>query len=559
MKHGRITGLALMMVGAGVTMTGAAVGGCKSSTGNPEGADGGAGLDGTFDIDGGADDGGGADVAANPEASARDGGPAAQDASIADASVVDASTIDAPMADGPVDASSLDAGGGDGNACPHTTCTPGAALPASCQTAPVCTLDPYCCNVAWDLTCINEQTGCSPLTDGGYVALGGTEQSVIQVGVGSNVMCAVTSTHDLYCWGDDGNAAVGDGRFGGWTPFPRKVASGVTSVVGGEDGVCAIFSDKGLRCWGRYLEALIPTGGQPVTSPPSTPQLTDVVFVEKGLNPGGVNLITCAITSDGGATCFGGLNSDQSEIGPGVLPYPNGPGPVVLADAGSLVTGSFRSFASGAAQSCLLTTNGVPVCWGFNPTGLLGNTQVTQYTDQTCIPGGPGGVTDCAHPITNVAKVAIDNDATCLLFADHSVKCLGGNGAGALAQGTVTSTNVTYPQPATALPPVLDIAGGYGYFCAAPVDTTQPVLCWGQTTNGQLGPNTPSSGPPATPVTVPGMTGVTSLACRWTTMCAIKQDGSLWCWGDDDYSNLGDGLGVTAHPTPVRVPVLSFP
>lgn len=52
-------------------------------------------------------------------------------------------------------ASSLE---GTGNSCVHATCGAGAALVSGCSpcATTVCGVDPYCCQVAWDETCVGE-------------------------------------------------------------------------------------------------------------------------------------------------------------------------------------------------------------------------------------------------------------------------------------------------------------------------------------------------------------------------------------------------------------------
>ena len=45
-----------------------------------------------------------------------------------------------------------------GSTCEHPLCSTGGPLVSGCEpcAAQVCAQDPYCCNVAWDGTCVNE-------------------------------------------------------------------------------------------------------------------------------------------------------------------------------------------------------------------------------------------------------------------------------------------------------------------------------------------------------------------------------------------------------------------
>jgi hypothetical protein len=77
-------------------------------------------------------------------------------------------------------------------------------------------------------------------------------------------------------------------------------------------------------------------------------------------------------------------------------------------------------------------------------------------------------------------------------------------------------------------------AGGY-HTCA--VKTDGSLWCWGRNDYGQLGDGTYADR--NTPVQI--MTGVSSVALGYSHTCAVKTDGSLWCWGYNYYGQLGDG------------------
>ena len=56
----------------------------------------------------------------------------------------------------------------------------------------------------------------------------------------------------------------------------------------------------------------------------------------------------------------------------------------------------------------------------------------------------------------------------------------------------------------------------------------------------------------ASPVPVIGMTDATLLSAGGAHSCAIKTDGTTWCWGFNDRGQLGNGTDIDAHtPTPV--------
>ena len=84
------------------------------------------------------------------------------------------------------------------------------------------------------------------------------------------------------------------------------------------------------------------------------------------------------------------------------------------------------------------------------------------------------------------------------------------------------------------------------------------VLAWGQNHRGQLGigqagsADNPPSGAMRYPVRLLGVSNVVEVAGGITHSLAVGFDGALWVWGDNDYSQLGDGTN-SQRDAPVRV------
>jgi len=97
-----------------------------------------------------------------------------------------------------------------------------------------------------------------------------------------------------------------------------------------------------------------------------------------------------------------------------------------------------------------------------------------------------------------------------------------------------------------------------GDFHTCGTDLDGISYCWGDNSNGQLGIGTLkiSKIPVPTPIQLP--TGVTSY--KWFTRnlgftCSLADTGTAYCWGGNDYGQLGTGLAST-NPVPFPVPVL---
>ena len=84
------------------------------------------------------------------------------------------------------------------------------------------------------------------------------------------------------------------------------------------------------------------------------------------------------------------------------------------------------------------------------------------------------------------------------------------------------------------------------------------VACWGRNTNGELGDGTTidRTAPTQTDSLGIGRTAV-YIASGWDHTCAILDDGSVACWGDNLYGQLGDGT-VSDRTTPTQTSSLGL-
>src|SRR5437870_1340149 len=174
-----------------------------------------------------------------------------------------------------------------------------------------------------------------------------------------------------------------------------------------------------------------------------------------------------------------------------------------------------------------------------SPTISVGQTQ--QFTA-----GGAGGVT------------AVDLGAfySCALLQDGTVRCWGQNDLGQLGNGTTTSSST--PVAVTGITGAAAVTAGGFHTCARFPDGT--LECWGRNDAGQLGDPATTSFNSVTPVRVIGITTAVTVTAGGFHTCALLADGTVRCWGENDFGQLGNGTSdptpgtpTTVNPTPVTV------
>jgi alpha-tubulin suppressor-like RCC1 family protein len=344
--------------------------------------------------------------------------------------------------------------------------------------------------------------------------------------------CALSASGGVWCWGGNNFGQLGDGST---TMRLKAVAvttltSGVLEIGAGYVHTCARLA-TGVKCWGSNEFGQLGDNTQINNSQP-TP-VTGLPAGVTALAVGGSH--TCVLTGSA-ARCWGWDNYGQ--LGNGSPPVMVLPTPV-----SGLASGA-AALSSGALHTCALALGGQAWCWGNNGSGQLGNDTTIHSGTPVAVQSLPG----------NVTLLAADEAHTCALLGSGGVWCWGANGSGQLGSGSF-SLNSPLPVGVSGLSGgVIDIAAKGDHTCAL-ISPGGMVKCWGLNNMGQLGDGTTANR--SKPVTVNGPAGgYTALAAGLYHTCALTSHGTVQCWGDNEYGQLGDGSTAT-RLTPTYVSGLS--
>ncbi len=360
---------------------------------------------------------------------------------------------------------------------------------------------------------------------------------ILQLSAGGHHACFVTAAGAAKCWGYNASGQLGDGSTNDRSRPVQVVGldSGIAAISSSLGHTCALTVAGGVKCWGLNDSGQL---GDGTTIDRLTP--TDV----EGLTSGVVSIstgsyYTCALTSGGGAKCWGANWNGQLGDGSAV----NRSAPVDVSGLTSGVAAIAGTHGAGA-HTCALTESGQAKCWGRNSEGQLGDGSTYAYTPTSVNVSG----------LSNPVAISLGMWQTCALTLDTGMSCWGGNFNGQLGDGTITERHA--PTDVTGLSSgIAEISAGHMSTCA--VSDTGGARCWGSNGSGQLGDGTATDR--HVPTDVSGLTsGVARISTGYEFACALMEEGTVKCWGSNNHGQLGRGWigGQSTVPEDVDFTVL---
>ncbi len=261
----------------------------------------------------------------------------------------------------------------------------------------------------------------------------------------------------------------------------------------------------------------------------------------------------------------------------GVLPAPHissvsptsysfvGGGSMTINVSNIVDTEQFDIVASGGNHTCGIKSDGWAYCWGYNYHGQLGdgtntNSSVPVKVAQGVIPEGVG-----------LKEITAGSTHTCVIGTNDKAYCWGYGANGRLGNGYTSNRNT--PVAVNTTRTFRGIVAGGGHTCAF---GDIEMYCWGLNSSGQLGDGTTTQR--TTPVQVnrgniPAGTGLYSLTAGDSHTCVLDTGNVIggggpivsavsnvkaYCWGNNQYGQVGDGTTTTPKTTPVGVDMVGF-
>ena len=393
--------------------------------------------------------------------------------------------------------------------------------------------------------------------------------------------CAVTGAGEVLCVGANGSGEVGDGTTTNRSsPVAVVGLDDAVQVASGPTWACALDASDDVSCWGSFYF----TGGgtSPIRATAVEVPLTGIThispsnFVTAGgrvyhisstviesgadgatdvlsLAAGGV----CHRTTGGGVRCQGG--DDQGQLGNGE-PRTSSSGWVNVSGLGSGVTTLVGSSNARGA----LTSGGTVYRWGSREFGssccdgvaapesiITGAQQLVEAYDVACarVSGSAScwgrvndpmnGISYTTTPITltmptGITDLALRSGGGVAIVGGGAVVTWGNDGAGLLGNGPGSAAGVVTIPGLTATRVFGDPSGVTETVCALRTDNR--LVCWGLNRQGEVGDGTSAPRESPTLVTaLPAGLTIQDVVLGNGGACALLAGGTARCWGHGDF------------------------
>lgn len=378
------------------------------------------------------------------------------------------------------------------------------------------------------------------------VAIGPLSNVVVRAALGREAVTSLTGTYGFSLPAGDHRLALSSLPIGcGAEPRDLSVVSGVTSTV---DFTVSCTTVASLALGALHGCALSSDGQTQCWGSNEFGMVGDGTTTTPRLTP---VLVTGSNTFQAGSLSSGYTHSCAIRSGRAVCWGLNffaalGVGTAGLfavepVAVGNAGTPSFVRVSAGGYHGCGLTSAGVAWCWGWNQEGQTGQVGTAPQVVPASVAAGP----------LVFAQLAAGESHTCALTGSGAAYCWGGNGRGELGTdpaviGTQSNAPVLVPGGYT----FASIDAGGLHTCG--VTVAGALYCWGSQEYGQLG-NGVVSVSTSGPVLVSGGAPYQQVSAGGQTTCAVTNAGVVQCWGAGVSGVLGNGTTIAAQALPAPV------
>lgn len=374
---------------------------------------------------------------------------------------------------------------------------------------------------------------------------------------GNGYKCGIKDNNTLHCWGLNDFGQIGNGEIGNKNAPSQIDDNKWDDISAGWRYTCGI-KDKKLYCWGWNYAGQLGDGTEIRRQNPV--KISGEDWGKVSTFSGG----TCAINENNKLYCWGTRKNYYSLLEESE--------PENSFELEKVDDDEWKQVTKGQWYTCGIKTDNHIYCWGYNNYGQLGY----ENTDETDTPHKlddnewksvhAGNNTTCGlnnddllfcwgnylsecsensqdGSIRQISEIKwkvfdMNSETLCGINEDDDLYCWGFTGSGELGIGEFDDTYACEPTK-VGEKKWKDISTGHQGTCG--IDSSGDLYCWGYNNYGLLGIDSGDKYYADTPQKV-GNKKWLKVSLGSDQVCALDENEKLFCWGQNNYGQLGNGL-----------------